>query len=140
MPRLVEASRVVPRSLTLDYSDFAGAAQSRTIDVDVPVPANCQLLSFSLDCTTAPAGGGCVSCDVMAGDGVDSAGYCTQEDHLALGVGVYQAYGAYIVTGSGFSNAARQIRMTITVDGAHTTNDLTQGVWRVRYAYVQLVD
>jgi len=97
-------------------------------------------MAGSVECTEAPAGGGVVSYDIQFGDGVDSSGLCTAEDHIALGVGVRQAYGAYITTGIGFSNAARQLTATATVDGAHQTQDATSGEWTFRYAYIQFYD
>lgn len=126
--------------VAIDHDDFDAAAQSHTINVGVPVPPNCHVISYSIECTEAPLGGGITSYDVQVGDGVDSAGFCTAEDHLALGVGVYQAYGAFVTAGMGFNNAARQITATATVDGAHQTQDATAGEWTCRYAYIQFYD
>jgi hypothetical protein len=137
MSMVIPAQRVKVRIIDIDYSDFSIAAMSRTINIGDAIPANHQLLPGSVECTTVPAGGGTVSYDIQFGDGVDSSGLCTAEDHLGGGVDVYQAYGAYITTGIGFENAARQLTATATVDGAHLLNDATQGAWVFRYAYIQ---
>ena len=126
--------------VTKNHDDFDIAAQSNTINVGSPIPANAQVLSLSVECTEAPSGGGVVSYDMQVGDAVDSAGFVTAEDHIALGTGVYQAYGAYITTAIGFDDASKQITATVTVDGAHNTEDVTAGEWTFRILYAQFGD
>jgi len=126
--------------VALDHDDFDAAAQSNTINVGAALPANAHILRASVECTEAPAGGGCVTYTVEFGDAADPNGLEAGSDHIAGGIAVYDTLGAYITTAGGYSNAARQLQATATVDGAHQTQDATAGEWTFRYAYIQFYD
>jgi len=122
--------------VTKDHDDFDAVGLTNTINIGDALPADCHPISVSVECTEAPGGGAISDYDIEIGDAADPNGFCTGEDHLAGGVGVYQTYGAYITTATGFSNASRQVQATATSIGANL-DQATTGEWTFRIGYVR---